>query len=36
MLSIEEHNARRKKEDRLDEFDINLRIENMKTCLTAC
>lgn len=32
MLTIEEYIARRKKEDRLNEFDLNLRIENMKIC----
>ncbi|MHB9036590.1 MAG: hypothetical protein ACYC64_07975 [Armatimonadota bacterium] len=32
MLTIEEYIARRKREDRLDEFDANLRIENMKMC----
>lgn len=33
MLTIEEYVARRKKEDRLNEFDINERMENMKTCV---
>ena len=31
MLSIEEYIARRKKEDRLNEFDIDLRNQNMKS-----
>lgn len=33
MLSIEEYIARRKKEDKLDEFNINERNENMKLCV---
>ena len=33
MLSIEEYIVRRKKEDRLNEFDINARIENTKICV---
>jgi hypothetical protein len=33
MLSIEEYIARRKKEDRLNEFNITARIENMKTVI---
>ena len=33
MLSIEEYIARRKKEDRLIEFDIDARIQNMKICV---
>lgn len=33
MLSIEEYIARRKKEDRLDEYDLNQRTENLKTCV---
>ena len=32
MLSIEEYIARRKKEDRLNEFDANQRVENMRIC----
>lgn len=33
MLPIEEYIARRKKEDRLNEFDMNQRAENLKTCV---
>jgi len=33
MLGIEEYIARRKKEDRLNEFDIELRMDNMKSCV---
>lgn len=33
MLSIEEYFARRKKEDRLDEFDLNARADNMRICV---
>lgn len=33
MLTIEEYIARRKKEDRLNEFDIDKRTENMKFCV---
>lgn len=33
MLSIEEYIARRKKEDRLNEFDVNARMENLKICV---
>jgi len=33
MLSIEEYIARRKKEDMLNEFDLNNRIENMRICV---
>lgn len=33
MLKIEEFIARRKKEDRLNEFDFNNRFENIKTCV---
>lgn len=33
MLSIEEYIARRKREDKIDEFDINARNENMRVCV---
>ncbi len=33
MLSIEEYIARRKKEDRLNEFDNEARSQNLKICL---
>lgn len=33
MLSIEEYIARRKKEDRLDEFNADARAENMRICV---
>jgi hypothetical protein len=33
MLSIEEYIVRRKKEDKLDEFDTNQRAENMRICV---
>ena len=33
MLSIEEYIARRKKEDRLDELDLEARSQNMKLCV---
>lgn len=33
MLSIEEYIARRKKEDRLDEYDLNQRADNLKYCV---
>ncbi|MDU6361769.1 MAG: hypothetical protein E6590_17705 [Clostridiales bacterium] len=33
MLTIEEYIARRKKEDRLNEFDVDKRTENMKFCV---
>ncbi|MGB3366179.1 MAG: hypothetical protein WBA54_01700 [Acidaminobacteraceae bacterium] len=33
MISIEEYVAKRKKEDHLNEFDIDARNENMKTCV---
>ena len=33
MLSIEEYIARRKREDKLNELDINERIQNMKLCV---
>jgi len=33
MLSIEEYIARRKKEDRLNEFDADARTNNMKVCV---
>lgn len=33
MLSIEEYIARRKKEDKLNEFDIDARVQNMKICV---
>lgn len=33
MLSIEEYIARRKKEDRLDEYDVNQRADNLKNCV---
>lgn len=33
MLSIEEYIARRKKEDRLNEFDLDARTQNMKVCI---
>ncbi len=32
MLTIEEYIARRKKEDRLNEFDANSRLENIRVC----
>lgn len=33
MLSIEEYIARRKKEDKLNEFDIDARTQNMRICV---
>ena len=33
MLSFEEYVARRKKEDRLNEFDVNARAENLRICV---
>lgn len=33
MLRFEEYIARRKKEDRLNEFDINARSENIQICV---
>lgn len=33
MLNIEEYMARRKKEDNLNEFDIDARTQNMKICV---
>jgi hypothetical protein len=33
LLAIEEYIARRKKEDNLNEFDTNMRIDNMKVCV---
>jgi hypothetical protein len=33
MLRFEEYVARRKKEDRLNEFDVNARTENIKVCV---
>jgi len=33
MLRFEEYVARRKKEDRINEFDIDTRIENMRICV---
>lgn len=33
MLTIEEYIAKRKKEDRLNEFDVEKRIENIKLCV---
>lgn len=33
MLTIDEYIARRKKEDRLDEYDTNARMENLKICI---
>ena len=33
MITIEEYIARRKKEDKVNEFDINVRIENIRTCV---
>ena len=33
MLSIEEYIARRKKEDKLNEFDMEARTQNMKICV---
>lgn len=33
MLSIEEYIARRKKEDKLNEFDVDVRNQNLKTCV---
>lgn len=32
MLTLEEYIARRKKEDRLNEFDLNSRLENIRIC----
>ena len=33
MLSIEEYIARRKKEDGIEEFDLNARADNMRICV---
>lgn len=33
MITIEEYIARRKKEDKVNEFDIDVRIENIRTCV---
>jgi len=33
MLTIEEYIAKRKKEDKLNEFDIDKRIDNIKLCV---
>lgn len=33
MLRFEEYIARRKKEDQLNEFDVNARPENIKICV---
>ncbi len=33
MLRFEEYVARRKKEDRLNEFDVDARIENLRICV---
>jgi hypothetical protein len=33
MLSIEEYLSRRKKEDKLNEFDLYTRTQNMKLCV---
>ena len=33
MLSIEDYISRRKKEDKLNEFDIDSRAQNMKICV---
>jgi hypothetical protein len=33
MLTIEEYIARRKKEDKLNEFDLDERTQNMKSCV---
>lgn len=33
MLRFEEYVARRKKEDQLDEFDVDARTENMRVCV---
>jgi hypothetical protein len=33
LLSIEEYVARRKKEDKIDEFNIDERNENMRLCV---
>jgi len=33
MLGIEEYISRRKKEDRLNEFDLEMRMDNMKVCV---
>ena len=33
MLSIEEYIALRKKEDKLNEFDLDARTQNMKICV---
>lgn len=33
MLSVEEYISRRKKEDRLNEFDLEIRTQNLKICI---
>lgn len=33
MLTVEEYIAKRKREDKLDEFDINQRVDNMRICV---
>ena len=33
MLKFEDYIARRKKEDRLNEFDVDARSENLRTCV---
>ncbi len=33
MLTIEDYIAKRKKEDRLNEYNLNDRMENIKTCI---
>ena len=33
MLTIEEYISKRKKEDNLNEFDIDKKVENIKICM---
>jgi hypothetical protein len=33
MLSLEDYISKRKKEDRINEFEIESKMENMKTCV---
>ncbi|MDQ0157502.1 argonaute-like protein implicated in RNA metabolism and viral defense [Robertmurraya andreesenii] len=33
MLSLEEYISKRKKEDRINEFDIESKAQNMQTCM---
>lgn len=33
MLSLEEYISKRKKEDRINEFDIGSKAQNMQTCM---